>query len=95
LEDGGLTQFTSDKAFEQYPDWSPDGKFLVFDSSRSGNQDIWIQPVAGGEAIQVTSNPAMDMRPSWSPDGKLIAFQSDRGGSMDVWIVEVPRTERP
>jgi len=53
---------------------------------RSGNEDIWIKPVAGGEALQVTTDPASDIYAVWSPDGTQLAFASDRGGATNVAI---------
>jgi Tol biopolymer transport system component len=60
--------------------WSPDGREIVFYSSRSGNWDVWIAPSEGGEARQLTTGPAADRFPAWSPDGRWILFDSDRGG---------------
>jgi Tol biopolymer transport system component len=54
----GFTQFTTHPANERSAAWSPDDKWLAFTSNRSGNEDLWIKPVAGGEAIQVTEDPA-------------------------------------
>jgi TolB protein len=45
-------------------DVSPDGRWLVFDSSRSGNQDIYKMPIEGGELIQLTTDPADDFLPA-------------------------------
>jgi Tol biopolymer transport system component len=42
---------------------SRDGQWLAFDSDRSGNQDIYRMPVAGGEIEQLTTNPADDFLP--------------------------------
>jgi Tol biopolymer transport system component len=73
---------------DQFPTWSPDGKWIAFHSNRAGDFDVWAMPASGGEAVQVTSGPKSDMRPAWSPDGKRIAFTSDRGGSQDIWVLE-------
>ncbi len=66
---------------------SPDGRWLAFDSSRSGNQDIFKMPVEGGEPVQLTSDPADDCCPQWSPDGTRIAFHSFRTGNRDVFVM--------
>jgi Tol biopolymer transport system component/tRNA A-37 threonylcarbamoyl transferase component Bud32 len=66
---------------------SPDGKWLVFDSNRSGNQDIYKMPVGGGEYEQLTTNPSDDFIPSWSPDGKEIVFYSFRKGNRDIHLM--------
>jgi WD40 repeat protein len=71
-----------------FPDVSPDGQWLVFDSQGSYKQvDIFIIRTDGSDRIQLTSDIVMDRRPRWSPDGSRIAFYSDRGGSTDIWTV--------
>jgi Tol biopolymer transport system component len=63
---------------------SPDGKWLAFDSNRSGNQDIYKMPVEGGELEKLTTHPSDDFLPSWSYDGKDIVFYSFRKGNRDI-----------
>jgi Tol biopolymer transport system component len=66
---------------------SPDGKWLVFDSNRSGNQDIYKMPIGGGELEKLTTHPSDDFLPSWSPDGKEIVFYSFRNGNRDIYLM--------
>ena len=46
-------------------------------SDRSGNFDIYVKPVTGGNAVQITTSSAQDIEPDWSPDGSSIVFRSD------------------
>jgi Tol biopolymer transport system component len=66
---------------------SPNGKWIAFDSNRSGNQDIYKMPVSGGELEQLTTHPSDDFLPSWSPDGKEIVFYSFREGNRDIHLM--------
>ena len=75
-----LSRVTFDAGLQSEPTWSPDGRFLAYSSDHSGNFDIWVQPVAGGDAVQVTKSPAHDWQPDWSPDGSQIVFRSERDG---------------
>jgi Tol biopolymer transport system component/serine/threonine protein kinase len=66
---------------------SIDGEWLVFDSNRAGNQDIYKMPVSGGEPMQLTTHPSNDYYPALSPDGQEIAFYSLRNGNRDVFVM--------
>jgi TolB protein len=68
-------------------DVSADREWLVFDSNRSGNQDIFKMPVGGGEPVQLTTDLAVDCCASWSPDGEEVAFHSFRTGNRDIFVV--------
>lgn len=83
-------QLTDTPYNERDADWSPDGRWIVFGSSASGNEDLWKIPSAGGQAVQLTSGPSEDLYPEWSPDGSRILFTSNRsGGSDNVWTMTV------
>jgi len=72
-------------------DVSPDGKTLAFDLLG----DIYLLPIAGGEARSFTSGLAWDMQPRFSPDGTWLAFTSDRGGGDNIWIARTDGTGEP
>ncbi|MCK6458669.1 MAG: S41 family peptidase [Planctomycetes bacterium] len=57
---------------------SPDGKEIAFTSSRSGNYEIYVMPVTGGEPKQVTFHSGVDIVCEWSPDGKRLLVASNR-----------------
>jgi eukaryotic-like serine/threonine-protein kinase len=66
---------------------SRDGKWLTFDSDRTGNQDIFRMALPRGETEQLTSDPADDFQPQWSPDGREIGFHTFRNGNRDLYIM--------
>jgi len=55
----------------------------------STNGDLFLVPVAGGEAKRITTNPAFDGNPVYSPDGRFIAYhaQLTPGYESDRWRV--------
>jgi serine/threonine protein kinase len=80
---GGLhvaeaVRFTHEMGLFESPTWSPDGKLVAFASNRSGNFEIYVSRVDGGQEIDVTEHPAEDVQPAFSPDGRSIAFISTR-----------------
>ncbi|MGD2124261.1 MAG: protein kinase [Gemmatimonadota bacterium] len=69
------------------PGVSPDGRWLTFDSNRSGNFDIYRLELPDGLPEQLTEDPGDDFIPSWSPNGLEIAFHSFRYGTRDLFIM--------
>lgn len=80
---------TSEQAFIEAIDLSPDGTELLIGSDRGGNHDVWRMSVANGQLQRVTTDPAADFGPRWSPDGRSVVFYSHRGGNRDVWTMQV------
>jgi dipeptidyl aminopeptidase/acylaminoacyl peptidase len=79
----------SGSAIDMAPDWSRDGKSILFQSNRSGNSDIWMMEIASKQLTQLTQDPGQEILPKWSPDGKRIVFQSNRSGDEEIWVMEI------
>ncbi len=75
-----LTRLTFGSGLQTDVTWSPDGRFIAYASDRTGNFDIWVQAVGGGDPVQVTRSVAQDTQPDWSPDGSTLVFRSERDG---------------
>ncbi len=71
------------------PEWSPDGRQILFNSSRGGALEIWVMYPNGAGAVNLTNHPSNDWWPTWSPDGKNILFHSDRSGNLDIYQMSV------
>ena len=69
-------QLTNPVARDNNPKWSPDGRWILFESTRSGNSQIWVISPYGGEAKQITKISTDASTATWSPDGRHIAFVS-------------------
>ena len=69
------------------PQFSPDGKKLVFGSSRTGGQELWVSDADGNNAVRLTTKGGPTGSPRWSPDGKWIAFDSHVGGNGDIYVI--------
>ncbi|MDX1396765.1 MAG: hypothetical protein R3195_20475 [Gemmatimonadota bacterium] len=90
----GLHIRTAPTSRERTPQWSPDGRQLVFASNQPGNFDIFVSSGDGSNAINVTNTPGVDeFAPDWSPDGGKLVF-SFTGGGVGLAVVNADGSER-
>ncbi|MGA9295321.1 MAG: protein kinase [Ignavibacteriaceae bacterium] len=72
----GFTRLTNDIFKDRCPNWSPDGKHLVFFSDRSGKYEIWEIDIDGSNLKQLTQTNGIASMPHWLPDGKAIVYST-------------------
>jgi len=72
------TRLTSDPAVDSNPVWSPDGRTIVFSSSRGIKQLAnlyWVSADGSGEVHRLTESGDVQLASSWHPSGKYLAFE--------------------
>jgi Tol biopolymer transport system component len=69
-------QLTDGPGYDYQPDWSPDGKSVVYVSYQKDAMELWLLDLGSGKSQQLTSGSAVNVEPRWSPDGKRIVFVS-------------------
>jgi Tol biopolymer transport system component len=73
-------RLTTAKGLDDGPDYSPDGKFIYFNSERTGTMQVWRMKADGTEQRQMTSDDANNWFPHPSSDGKWLVFLTyDKG----------------
>jgi TolB protein len=81
---------TSDSsANDAWPDFSPDGRRIVFRSARDGNQEIYLMNADGTGVRRLTWHEATDTMPAFSSRGDRIAFTSQRDGDYEIYILQL------
>jgi Tol biopolymer transport system component len=74
---------------------SRDGQWLVFDSDRSGTQQIFRRRLAGGEVQQITHGTSPAFYPALSPDGKEVAYHAIVNGLRRVFVASSDGGDQP
>jgi TolB protein len=69
-------QITDGDGYDYQPDWSPDGKYIVFCSYQQDALELWLLEVASGVTTRLTNGGAVNVEARWSPDGEKIVFVS-------------------
>ena len=76
---------TRNRADDLAPQWSPDDKWIAFQSKRDGNWEIYVINVGNGIVTRVTNNSAEDVDPAWSFDQQSLLFRSYRDGNWEIY----------
>jgi Tol biopolymer transport system component len=80
-------QLTSDSAWEANPAFSPDGRYIAFNSDRESISHIWRVDANGSHPKQLTTGNAEDYSPVFTPDGRWLLFASWRSGKLATWKI--------
>jgi TolB protein len=76
LETKEETRITNAPGLDDGSEYSPDGKYIYFNSSRTGTMQIWRMKPDGSDQEQLTFDDYNDWFPHVSPDGKMLVFIS-------------------
>ena len=84
---------TEDPFFDWAPRISPDGKWIAFESTRSGDSEIWVMRTRenGLYLTRITKDSWRNAFPVWSPDMEMLVFGTRRDGE-DAWTISVTET---
>ena len=86
-EGGMARRVTANPAADRFPLWSPDGRYIAFESWRYGNADVFVVPSDASAAPRRLTFASVDDHPlDFTPDGAAVLFSSRR----DVSILRVP-----
>ena len=76
--DGQLRRLTDSPGYDAECAYSPDGKWIVFCSTRDGDPDLYIMKSDGTDVRQLTNEEGYDGGPFFSPSGEWVVYRTDR-----------------
>jgi TolB protein len=76
LDSTEAVQLTDGPGYDYQPDWSPDGKSVLYVSYQKDAMELWLLDLGTGKSQQLTSSGAVNVEPRWSPDGKKLVWVS-------------------
>jgi Tol biopolymer transport system component len=86
---GTARRITEDPGHDSLARWTPDGRRIIFTSSRTGKAQLWEVPSEGGRPRRVRSNAASESQSDVSPDGRQLAFLSDLDGPPKLLVQDL------
>ena len=98
MPDGsGLKAVTSGTGFHLCPEYTPDGRDIVYCGNQSGAFELWTMKQNGGKPTQLTHFGGFATFPDVSPDGSKIAFAGfiDEPANDQVFVVDAATGENP
>ncbi len=69
-------QLTSGPGYAYQPDWSPDGRFVVYAHYNADAIGLRLLDLSNGKTRQLVADGSVNVEPRWSPDGRKVAFVS-------------------
>jgi TolB protein len=88
-----LTRLTHTAGIDAAASFSPDGSRIVFESKRSGTQQLYVMNASGSDPRRISTGKGRFATPVWSPRGDLIAFTRILGGQFHIGTMRPDGTE--
>ena len=79
---------TNSRTLSLAPDWSPDGKKIVYQSYEKDTPGVFLIGRDGADKFRVPLSTQLNASPSFSPDGKTIAFCGSVRGNPEIYTVQ-------
>lgn len=92
IETGAVFDVTRDRAMDLEPSWTPDGRYLVWSSDRTGVPNIYAYDLVSGATRQVTNVLFGAFMPEVSPDGRTLIYVGYTSAGFDLF--SLPFDER-
>ena len=69
------------------PDFSPDGREIIFTSYKRGNPDLYRRSLSNTAEIALSARKGLNITGNWSPDGSKIALALSKDGDTEIYTI--------
>jgi TolB protein len=80
-------QLTRNGSINLNPDFSPDGREILFTSYKRGNPDLYKRALSNPTEVPVSSRKGLNITGTWSPDGSRIALTLSKDGNSEIYTL--------
>lgn len=82
-----VVQLTRNGSINLNPDFSPDGREVIFSSYKRGNPDLYKRALSSTVEVSISSRPGLNITGAWSPDGSRIALTLSKDGNSEIYTI--------
>lgn len=80
---------TFDKGVAISPQYSPNGKYLVYTSYKTGKPCLYIKDTKTGKIYRLAKYSGLNIAPAWHPDSHSLAVTLSKDGNPDIYIIDL------
>ncbi|GAM08543.1 protein TolB [Geobacter sp. OR-1] len=82
-----IQRITKNGSINLYPDFSPNGRELIYTSYKKGNPDLYRRELASGAEARVTTARGTNITGAFAPDGNRIALSMSKDGNAEIYLL--------
>jgi Tol biopolymer transport system component len=96
LARGVRTRLTFGPVSNGFPIWSPDGRWIAYNSDRNGHSNLYRKPSDGSGAEELLlTDDQVDLPFDWSRDGKYLLYSRGPVGNNEIWAIPLEGERKP
>lgn len=79
---------TKNGSINMNPDFSPDGREIIFTSYKRGNPDLYRRSLSNPAEVTLSNRKGLNITGAWAPDGSKIALALSKDGDSEIYTVD-------